>query len=405
MTVSQTEVDLFEDTISDPSSFQGFGDQDHPTSHHSEARHEPSPNIDQSGPRRRQFSESRSTSPEPRSKTARRSNSRELVQELAILVKQSESGVASTLEKKFQSIEAINHWLSTLERPPDHAAQHPSTEAFDRQSSALPCTLCRPYLHQLCDLLELLINIPTTLLTLPVPLPEYLPTPRFLQGEIATGEVAISPIPAWNPNKVLSMLEQPEYGNNCATPSRLLMKTLFLIALASGNRVSEIAAFTRVGSSILPGSKKAILDVQPGFLDKNQTMDRSPPNILIKALLNKDRTPHCLCLVDALHCWLAMINPWNIDSVFINPKSCQKMNRRAIFMLLVTTINQSQPGVLARAHDIRKVSANFTWANGVSPHQTIQTMFWKSTKVFINKYLFDGSNPILRPHIRTILSL
>ena len=84
-------------------------------------------------------------------------------------------------------------------------------------------------------------------------------------------------IPAWNPNKVLSMLEQPEFLNHRATPHRLLMKTLFLVALATGNRVSEIAAFTRVGSKILPGSKKAIIAVQPGFLYKNQTLDRSPP--------------------------------------------------------------------------------------------------------------------------------
>ena len=63
-------------------------------------------------------------------------------------------------------------------------------------------------------------------------------------------------IPAWNPNKVLSMLEQPEFLNHRATPHRLLMKTLFLVALATGNRVSEIASFTRVGSKILPGSKK-----------------------------------------------------------------------------------------------------------------------------------------------------
>ena len=111
-------------------------------------------------------------------------------------------------------------------------------------------------------------------------------------------------IPAWNPNKVLSMLEQPEFLNHRATPHRLLMKTLFLVALATGNRVSEIAAFTRVGSKILPGSKKAIIAVRPGFLYKNQTLDRSPPNIVIKALLDQNLSPNRLCPVDSLRCWL-----------------------------------------------------------------------------------------------------
>ena len=194
-------------------------------------------------------------------------------------------------------------------------------------------------------------------------------------------------IPAWNPNKVLSMLEQPEFLNHRATPHRLLMKTLFLVALATGNRVSEIAAFTRVGSKILPGSKKAIIAVRPGFLYKNQTMDRSPPNIVIKALLDQNLTHNRLCPVDSLRCWLALSDPWGIDAIFANPKSHKKMNRGAVSQLLVTTINRSQPGVLAKAHDLRKVSATFAWARGVPPHQIIQTMFWKSTSVFLDKYL------------------
>ena len=35
-------------------------------------------------------------------------------------------------------------------------------------------------------------------------------------------------------------------------------------------------------------------------------------------------------------------------------------------MLLVTTINQSQPGVFAREYDLKKVSATFAWVKGVS---------------------------------------
>lgn len=134
-------------------------------------------------------------------------------------------------------------------------------------------------------------------------------------------------VPVWNPNKVLSMLEQPEYLNHRATPSRLLMKTLFLTALASGNRVSEIAAFSRVATTILPGANKAILAVRPGFLYKNQTIDNTPPNVVIKALFNPDKTPHRLCPVDALRHWLDMTADWNSDALFLNYKSKKPMNR------------------------------------------------------------------------------
>ena len=52
-------------------------------------------------------------------------------------------------------------------------------------------------------------------------------------------------IPHWNPNKVRSMLEQPQYLNSHISPNHLLMKTLFLTALTTGNRVSELAAFSQ----------------------------------------------------------------------------------------------------------------------------------------------------------------
>ena len=139
------------------------------------------------------------------------------------------------------------------------------------------------------------------------------------------------------------MFEQPQFTNSRATPSRLLMKTLFLVAQASGKRASEIAAFSRAGSKILPGSKKVILAVHPGFLYKNQTMDCTPPNIVISTLLNPDKSPHRLCSVDALRHWFLISEPWGEDAVFINPKTTWKMNRGAVSLLLVTAINPPKP--------------------------------------------------------------
>ena len=81
------------------------------------------------------------------------------------------------------------------------------------------------------------------------------------------------------------------------------------------------------------------------------------------------------------------LRPMGSRRLLRQPQVSQKMNRGAVSQLLVTTIYRSQPGVLAKAHDVRKASATFTWARGVPPHQIIQTMFWKSTSVFLDKYL------------------
>lgn len=111
------------------------------------------------------------------------------------------------------------------------------------------------------------------------------------------------------------------------------MKTLFLTALATGNRVSELAALSRTAVSIPDNAKKITLPVKPGFLYKNQTMSRTPPNIVIKALLNKDGSPHNLCPIDALRRWLRLSALWESDAIFINPKSKKRYQKRFSILL------------------------------------------------------------------------
>ena len=63
-------------------------------------------------------------------------------------------------------------------------------------------------------------------------------------------------VPTWNTNKVLSMLEQPQFELHRMSTHFLLMKTLFLITLATGNRVSELAAMTRIAILFTPDRER-----------------------------------------------------------------------------------------------------------------------------------------------------
>ena len=47
--------------------------------------------------------------------------------------------------------------------------------------------------------------------------------------------------PSWSLEKVLSLLQTPRFITN-PSPGDLLMKTLFLTAMATGHRVSQLAA-------------------------------------------------------------------------------------------------------------------------------------------------------------------
>lgn len=199
-------------------------------------------------------------------------------------------------------------------------------------------------------------------------------------------------VPNWEPNPVLTMLEQPQFTNNTATTERLLSKTLFLVALATGNRVSELSAFSRASTAFSDNDLQVTIAVRPGFLYKNQTLYRTPPNIIISALPTEDGSPHALCPLDALRHWLKLSSAWGHDAIFINPTSKKPMNRGAISLCLVKTINSAIPGAFAKAHDLRKISASLAWARGVSPHEITQHLFWSSSSTFINKYLVPLRN-------------
>ena len=194
-------------------------------------------------------------------------------------------------------------------------------------------------------------------------------------------------IPNWNPNTVLAMLEQPRFETDTCATDDLLAKTLFLVALATGNRVSELAAMSRTAISFSQDVSEIVIPMRPGFLYKNQSQYRTPPNIVIRALWNEDDTNHLLCPVKALRRWLQISSNWGTEAVFINPNSKKAMNRGSISLHLVKTINAAIPGAFAKAHDVRKISASLAWARGVSPHEITQFMFWTSSNTFIKKYL------------------
>ena len=195
----------------------------------------------------------------------------------------------------------------------------------------------------------------------------------------------------WKPNKVLSMLEQPQFWTLTANSKNLLMKALFLTALATGNRVSELAALSRASMLVSPTRSQITLPVFPGFLYKNQSISRTPPNIVVKALC-EGSSHHRLYPVDALLHWIELTKDWGSDSVFISPISKKAINRGAISHLLVRTINLASPNTFAKGHDVCKVSASLSWAREVPPEELIRNMFWSSSNILIKKYLIPANN-------------
>ena len=124
-------------------------------------------------------------------------------------------------------------------------------------------------------------------------------------------------IPEWSVDKVLDLLSTAEFDLRGASPEHLLLKTLFLTALASGNRVSELAATSHQGLDF--SDNKVALPTRPVFLFKNQSIKNpSPPAIQFPALGHNNS----FCPVAALRNYVAKTSHFPHQGVlFINPTS------------------------------------------------------------------------------------
>ena len=188
-------------------------------------------------------------------------------------------------------------------------------------------------------------------------------------------------LPLWSVEKVLDLLKSPDYHNSSASVLNLLKKTLFLVALASGNRCSEIAAMWLPFHRESDNSLK--IPVKPGFLFKNQRSGRSPPDILILPLLGNDKS---LCPVSALQdYWVRRGRPRG--PLFVNSRNDNPLRAPSIAHLLCSIIEESNPGSVPRAHDLRKAATSIAWSRGLRMENITQRAFWKTSNVFIERYL------------------
>ena len=178
---------------------------------------------------------------------------------------------------------------------------------------------------------------------------------------------------------VLNILTSKEYNCESSNIENLLDKTIFLTALASGNRTSELAATRRDVLQRVDGGTTFQLAVKPGFLFKNQRIDRVPPNILIKPLINGDPE---LCPVRTLSIYLERTSTQE-SALFLHPSMGRPLQRPSLALRLVQLIEKADPGLFPRAHDLRKKATSLAWTRGVPPNEIINAAFWTSSNIFI----------------------
>ena len=217
-------------------------------------------------------------------------------------------------------------------------------------------------------------------------------------------------LPKWNLSLVLHKLTQPPFEPQEECTLKLLTwKTVFLLALASGKRRSEIHTWTYDGTLSLGNWEQVQLTPSPSFIAKNQLAKEGPNSVspVIIPALKCDQDPQnmdiLLCPVRALKCYLDRTQETRTGRhlLFISYKlgHSKDIQCSTISSWLKNTIQfcyskvESADMVLTgvKAHDVRAFAASKAFYGGTSMDQIMQACHWKSHNTFTKFYLKDLS--------------
>ena len=216
-------------------------------------------------------------------------------------------------------------------------------------------------------------------------------------------------IPSWNLSLVLHQLTKAPFEPlREASLKHLTFKTVFLLALGSGKRRSEIHAWQHKNIRHQSDWSKVSLFPSPSFLSKNQLAKEGPESVapvVIPALaptldrsLKSDRS---LCPVRALRYYLDRTSDIRQDKqlVFvsfkigfnkdISPATISSWIKQTVILCYEVSDHHAHTLHQVKAHDVRAFAASKAFQSGVSLEQILSACHWKSHNTFTQFYLKD----------------
>ena len=203
--------------------------------------------------------------------------------------------------------------------------------------------------------------------------------------------------PSWDLLKVLEYLKSPVFEPLHQSSLRdLTRKTLFLVALASAKRVSELQALSRIVS--FSSSVAAVLYV-PEFLAKTETAVRPfPRTFAIQSLADfaAGLPDELLCSVRALSEYVArtsrIVNrPGRLFVSSRCPSRAMSKNGMSFLLREVIVNSGASSGDVAapRTHSIRGIATSSAFFKNWSLPSILEAASWRSNTVFTSFYLKD----------------
>ena len=216
-------------------------------------------------------------------------------------------------------------------------------------------------------------------------------------------------IPSWNLSLVLHQLTKAPFEPlREASLKHVTFKTVFLLALGSGKRRSEIHAWQHKNIRHQSDWSKVSLFPSPSFLSKNQLAKEGPQSVapvVIPALaptLDKSlKSDRSLCPVRALRYYLDRTSDLrqHKELVFvsfkkgfdkdISPATISSWIKQTVILCYELSDHQAHTLHQVKAHDVRAFAASKAFQSGVSLEQILAACHWKSHNTFTQFYLKD----------------
>lgn len=191
----------------------------------------------------------------------------------------------------------------------------------------------------------------------------------------------------WSLGKVLASLAPPHLAAD-PSPLWLFRRALFLLALASGLRASQIYALSRLPAWTVfsAGDRQVSLAPVPSFLAKNERDGHCLLPIIVPAWWDGD-SPHALCPVSALRRYLLATARSRSSHLFVWPATLQPCSRVHIARVLCDTVEAADPGKCPRGHDVRRCASTLHFLRSHSLEATRKAGQWSSVLTFVRRYL------------------
>ncbi|XP_061473466.1 uncharacterized protein LOC133380355 [Rhineura floridana] len=229
---------------------------------------------------------------------------------------------------------------------------------------------------------------------------------RFLRGATVTAPPTVRHYPTWDLHKVLSALQRPPFEPLSQVSLRLLsFKVLFLVAITSARRVSELNALSVHKNFCMFHKNRVVLHNVPSFHPKVLSTFHCQQELVLPSFCPNPVHPlekawHSLDVRRALKVYISKTKPiQKTDNLFVsfhptslgNKVSTSTLARwiKACISLAYASLRLPHPtGVVA--HSTRAAATSAAFSRNAPLAEICRAATWSTPNTFIKHYKIDS---------------